>query len=91
MDGIEVIPEGSKRIYSVNIKGDIIRVKYKKKYKEKFSFTQECYKEGEEKNPESYFMKTIKHKLGLEKDDEEFKITEIVKIKEIGFSVPPIQ
>lgn len=89
MNEIEEIPVGSKRIWRAKISGDIIRIKHKKKYKEKFSF-EDVYKEGEEKNSKSYLMSMLKIRLNLDKDDEEFKITEIEKIKYLGFSVPPL-
>lgn len=87
MNEIEEIPLGSKRIWHAKISVDIIRIKYKKTYKDKFSLYQ-VYKEGEEKNKNSFFMRNLKKNLGLDKDDEEFKITDIEKIKYIGFSIP---
>lgn len=83
----EEIPEGSKRIYLAKIFVEITRIKYKKKYKEKYSF-EDVYKEGEEKNKNSYFMSMVKIKIGLNKDEEEFKIVEIKKIKYVGYSIP---
>lgn len=83
------IPEGSRKIYLAVIKVDITRVKYKKKYKETFSF-EEVYSEGSEKIKDSYFMRNLRNRLELTKDEEEFKISEINKIKYIGFTIPEI-
>lgn len=83
------IPNGSKRIYLAQIVGDIIRIKYKKTIKDKFSFV-DVYKDGQERDNDSYFMKNMRRKLNLDKDDESFKINEITKIKYIGFSLPNI-
>lgn len=84
------IPVGAKRIYFAHIIGDIIRVKYKKVVKDKFSFC-DVYKDGEEQIEDSYFMRMIRNKIELEKDSESFKITSIEKIKYIGFSLPEIK
>lgn len=84
------IPEGCKKIFLAKIFVDIIKVRWKKKYKEK-RVVEMVYKEYSEKDPESYFMKCLKRKLGLGKDQEEFKITEIQKIKYINYSLPNIK
>lgn len=83
------IPRDCKRIYVAQIIGAIIRIKYKKTIKDKFSFV-DVYKDGEEKNENSYFMCNMRHKLKLNKNDESFKINEITKIKYIGHSLPNI-
>lgn len=81
------IPDGSKKIYFAQITCDIIKKYYSKKIK--YSKTIfDVYKCDEEKNNDSYFMRNIKHQLHLEKDEDEFKIVEIVKLKYIGFSIP---
>lgn len=89
MNDLEEIPAGSKRIWEARIYVEIVRVKYKKKYKDKFNFL-EVYKDGQEKIKDSYLMRNIRSKLELDKDEEEFKITQIEKIKYIGFSLPDI-
>lgn len=84
------IPEGAKRIYFAQISGDIIKKYYKQTLKYKFT-VNDVYKDGEDKIVDSYFMRMIKNKLKLEKDEDEFKITEIIKLKYIGFSIPQIE
>lgn len=84
------IPDGSKRIYFAQISGDIIKKYYKQTLKYKFC-VNDVYKDGEEHVFDSYFMRMIKNKLHLEKTEDEFKITEIVKLKYIGFSIPNIK
>lgn len=84
------IPLNSKRIWHAKISGEIIRIKYKKKIKDKFSF-YDVYKDDEEKNINSYFMRHIRKIIHLDKHDEEFKITNIEKIKYIGHSIPEIE
>lgn len=79
------IPEGCKGIYLAKISGDIIRIKYNKKYKEQFS-VEEVYKDKSEKEKDSYLIQVIRKKIGLDKSEEEFKITKIEKIKLIGYS-----
>lgn len=81
------IPHGAKRIYFARISGDIIKKHYSKTIKYNF-VVENVYKDGEEKIVDSYFMRMIKHSLKLEKQEDEFKITEIVKLKYIGFSIP---
>lgn len=90
MNNLPEIPDGSKRIWLAQITGDIIRVKYKKTIKDKFSFC-DVYKDESELDENSYFMRNIRHTIKLDKDDESFKINEITRIKYIGFSLPNVK
>lgn len=84
------IPRDSKRIWLAHICGDIIRIKYNKTIRDKFSFA-DVYKDDEEKNESSYFMNMLRIRLKLEKQNESFTITSIERIKYIGFSLPDVQ
>lgn len=84
------IPRDSKRIWLAHITGDIIRIKYNKTIRDKFSFA-DVYKDGEERNEKSYFMNMLRIRLKLEKQNESFTITSIERIKYIGFSLPDVQ
>lgn len=89
-DENEEIPDDCERIWSAKVHLEIVRIKYKTKYKEKFSFNG-VYKENSELDKNSYFMKNIRVILKFDKEDEEFIITKIEKLKYLGFSVPPIK
>lgn len=84
------LPDGARKIYHAQISGDIIRVRYKKTIKDKF-IINDVYKQDSERENDSYFMRMIANKLGLDLSDESFKINEIVKLKYIGFSIPNIK
>lgn len=84
------IPHGARRIYHARINGDIIRIKYKKQIRDKFSIN-DVYKDGEEQSIDSYFMRNMRIRLKLDKNDETFTITKIEKLKYIGFSLPEIK
>lgn len=84
------LPRGSRKIYHAEIHGDIIRVRYKKTIKDKF-VTRDVYKQDSEREPDSYFMRMLANKLKLDLTDESFKITEIIKLKYIGFSLPNVK
>lgn len=80
------IPANCKPIFNAEIEIEIKRFRYKKWYKEKF-LTTEIYKEGDEKNKESFFYKRIVRMIKL-KDKEEFKFVFIQKIKYLGYTIP---
>lgn len=82
----ETLPEGSKRIWFAIIFCEVKRFRRNRYYKEKFA-TSEVYKDDEEKNKNSYFYKRIERQLNL-KEKEEFKVTEIEKIRYLGCSIP---
>lgn len=75
----------NKQIYVAKISGFVVRHKYTKKYREKFSI--ECvYIDNEEKNENSYFIRSLRTKLKLDKIDETIEIKSIEKIKQIGLN-----
>lgn len=82
----EILPEGCKRIWYAVVLCEVKRFKNKKYHKEKYA-TSEVYKDGEEKNKNSYFYKRIERQINL-KEKEEFKVTDIDKIRYLGFSIP---
>lgn len=92
-------PVGSRKIWVAEISGSIVRIKIKKVRKkgfytieketeenDNFCF-QQVYKDGEEENPDSYFIKYLRRILDLDKQKEILRITEIKKIKYLGYSI----
>lgn len=84
------LPNDVRRIYHAQISGDIIRVRYKKTIKDKFTIC-DVYKQDSEREQDSYFLRMIASRLKLDLTDESFKINEIVKLKYIGFSLKEIK
>lgn len=82
------IPDGCKAIYHVKVTCEIKRFRRKKFYKEKFT-DSDLYKEGDHKDENSRFYRRLLKKAKL-RDNEEFKITDIDKIKYISYSEPQL-
>lgn len=92
-------PKGCKKIYYAEISGSVVRIKIKKKKKKGYHDIEEAiehadnfcirevYKEGEENNSESFFIKNLRRTLDLDKQKETLKIKEIKKIKYLGYSI----
>lgn len=92
-------PKGCKKIFFAEISGSVVRIKIKKKTKKGYHTIEEeievgdnfcikeVYKEGSEKNENSFFIKNLRRTLDLDKQKEKLKITEIKKIKYLGYSI----
>lgn len=80
-------PHDATKIYYARIDVEINRIRYKKTIRSKSQF-DDVYRDGSENEIDSYFMRNIRRKLELEKDgSESFKITNIEKLKYIGFTI----
>lgn len=92
-------PKGSKKIYYAEISGSVVRIKIKKikqkgfhtierpvEYGDTFC-VKEVYKEGAEKDQNSFFIKNLRRILDLDKQKETLKINQIKKLKYLGYSI----
>lgn len=75
------------KIYQANVKVRIRRCIRKGKFESQDKTLDMVYKDGEEKNKNSYFLSCIEKELDIRFDKkEDYKITEIIKIKSIGLN-----